>query len=51
MNKKEMILNAIDTHINMLHRSAEAYKRNGNTDALKDCLNEVRKYSELKKAI
>lgn len=49
--EKEMILNAINTHIDMLYRSAEDYKRNGNTDALKDCLNEVRKYNELKKSI
>ena len=51
MDKKEMILDAIGTHIHMLYRSAEAYKRNGNIEAMKDCLNEVRKYNELKKSL
>ena len=44
-----MILNAIATHIDMLYRDAESYKRTGNTEAMKDCMNEVRKYNELKK--
>ena len=48
MNKKEMIINAIDTHIKVLYQSAETYKSNGNTEAQLDCFNEIRKYKELK---
>ena len=49
--EKEMIINAIATHIHMLYREVEAYKHNGNIEAMKDCLNEVRMYNELKKSI
>ena len=39
---------AIDTHVRMLLNEEEAYKRNGNTEAIKDCLDEVRRFKALK---
>lgn len=47
----QMLSNAIDTHISMLYRDAEAYKRNGNVEAQLDCLNEVNKFRALKEKI
>lgn len=44
-----MLKRAIDTHINMLYKDAEAYKKNENKEAQMDCLNEIKKYVELKK--
>ena len=47
----KMLASAIDTHISMLYRDAEAYKRNGNVEAQLDCLNEVKKFNALKEKI
>lgn len=44
-----MVKNAIATHVSALYREADAYSRNGNIEATKDCFNEARKYNELKK--
>ncbi len=44
----EMIKRAIDSHISFLYRSEDAYHRNGNIEAVKDCLSEIRKFSNLK---
>ena len=49
MNKQEMIVNAIETHISALYRDVENYTRSGNKEAIIDCYNEIRKYNELKK--
>lgn len=49
--EKDMLKRAIDTHINMLYKDTEAYKKNENKEAQMDCLNEIKKYVELKKAI
>lgn len=47
-NQIEMLKSAIDTHISMLYRDAETYRRNENKEAQMDCLSEVKKYRELK---
>lgn len=47
----KMLASAIDTHISMLYRDAEVYKRNGNVEAQLDCLNEAKKFRALKEKI
>ena len=42
---------AIDTHVKMLLNEEEAYKRNGNTEAVKECLAEVRRFKALKEKL
>ncbi len=49
--ERDMLKRAIDTHTNCLYRDAEAYKKNGNIEAQKDCLNEIKKYTKLKNNI
>ena len=53
MNEQEIIMLgvAIDTHVRMLLNEEEAYKRNGNTEAIKECLDEVRRFKELKEKL
>lgn len=53
MTEQEIIMLgvAIDTHVNMLLNEEEAYKRNGNTEAVKECLAEVRRFKELKEKL
>lgn len=46
--EKEMLRAAIDSHIHLLCRDSEAYKKSNNIEAIRDCLNEVRKYKKLK---
>lgn len=48
---KDMLNNAIDTHISCLYREADAYKRTSSKEAMMDCLQEINKYRALKKAI
>ena len=48
---KDMIRSAIETHISSLYWLAEEYKKNGNREAQMDCLNEVKKYEQLKEKI
>lgn len=43
-----MVKRAIDTHISMLYRQVEAYKKQENFEAIKDCLEEIRKFTNLK---
>ena len=49
MNKQEldMIKSAIETHTRRLLADAETYKKANNPEAVRDCLDEVRKYNEL----
>ena len=53
MTKEEidMLERAIDTHTSALLRDADAYSKNGNTEAVKDCFAEVRNYNKLKEKI
>ena len=53
MTEQEIIMLgvAIDSHVRMLLNEEEAYKRNGNTEAVKDCLAEIRKFKELKEKL
>lgn len=53
MTEQEIIMLgvAIDSHVRMLLNEEEAYKRNGNTEAVKDCLAEIRKFNELKEKL
>ena len=53
MNEQEIIMLgvAIDTHVKMLLNEEEAYKRNGNTEAVKECLAEVKRFKELKEKL
>ena len=46
--KKEMIKRALDTHIYMLYKQVEAYIKQENYEAKNDCLEEIRKYINLK---
>lgn len=49
--EKNMLKAAIDSHIHLLCRDSEAYKRSNNIEAIKDCMSEVRKYKELKEKL
>ena len=51
MTEQEIIMLglAIDTHVKFLLNEEEAYKRNGNTEAVKECLDEVRRFKALRK--
>lgn len=53
MTEQEIIMLgvAIDSHIKMLLREADAYKMNGNTEAVKECLAEVRRFKALKEKL
>lgn len=53
MTKEEidMLKRAIDTHIRALYRSEDAYAKNGNQEAAKDCLAEIKKYQSLKQKL
>ncbi len=53
MNEQEIIMLgvAIDSHTKMLLNEEDAYKRNGNTEAVKECLAEVRRFKELKEKL
>ena len=48
MTKNEMIKRAIDTHITMLYKQIEAYNKQKNYEAKNDCLEEIRKFINLK---
>ena len=49
--QKEMMLTAIDSHIGMLYRCEQDYHRNGDTEMVKEMLDEIRKYENLKQDI
>lgn len=49
--QKEMMLTAIDSHIGMLYRIEQDYHRNGDTEMVKEMLDEIRKYENLKQDI
>ena len=53
MTEQEIIMLgvAIDSHTKMLLKEEDAYKRNGNTEAVKECLDEVRRFNALKKKL
>ena len=53
MTEQEIIMLglAIDTHVKFLLNEEEAYKRNGNTEAVKECLDEVRRFKALKEKL
>lgn len=43
-----MVKRAIDTHISLLYKQVEAYNKQGNVEAKNYCLEEIRKYINLK---
>ena len=47
----DMLKHAIETHISALYRSEDAYAKNGNQEAVKDCLAEIKKYRSLKQKL
>lgn len=47
----DMLKSAIDTHIRLLYRDEYAYAKNGNREAAKDCLDEIKKYRSLKRKL
>ena len=47
----DMLKRAIDTHISLLYRDEYAYAKNGNQEAAKDCLAEIKKYQSLKRKL
>ena len=49
--QKEMMLTAIDSHIGVLYRCEQDYHRNGDTEMVKEMLDEIRKYENLKQNI
>ena len=53
MTEQEIIMLgvAIDSHVRMLLNEEEAYKRDGNTEAVKECLDEVRRFKPLKEKL
>ena len=53
MTEQEIIMLgvAIDSHVKMLLNEQEAYKRSDNTEAIKECLAEVRRFKELKEKL
>ena len=53
MTEQEIIMLgvAIDTHVKMLLNQQEAYMHTGNTEAINECLDEVRRFKELKEKL
>ena len=53
MTEQEIIMLgvAIDSHVKMLLNEQEAYKRSDNTEAIKECLAEVRRFKALKEKL
>jgi hypothetical protein len=53
MNKEEieMLKRAIDSHVHLLCRDIEAYKKTENIEAIQDCHSEIRKYKALKEKL
>lgn len=47
----DMLKRAIETHISALYRSEDAYAKNDNQEAAKDCLAEIKKYQSLKRKL
>lgn len=47
----DMLKRAIDTHISLLYCDEYAYTKNGNQEAAKDCLAEIKKYQSLKRKL
>ena len=46
-----MLKCAIETHISALYRSEDVYAKNGNMEAVIDCLAEIKKYQSLKRKL
>ena len=44
----DMLRRAIETHVAQLYRHAEAYRAQNNREAVRDCLDEIRKFEDLK---
>ncbi len=53
MTEQEIIMLgvAIDSHVHLLLRDADAYRNTGNIEAIKDCLDEVRRFKALKEKL
>lgn len=49
--QKILVLRAIESHIDKLYNSEQAYHRNGDTTMVKEILAEIRKYENLKKEL
>lgn len=48
---KEMLTRAINTHTSQLYRNADAYRDQQNPEAVRACLDEIKKYNELLKQL
>lgn len=42
---------AIDSHVKMLLNEADAYRKTENTEAVRECLDEVRRFKALKEKL
>lgn len=53
MTEQEIIMLgvAIDSHVKMLYRETDAYRKTENTEAIRECLDEVRRFKELKEKL
>jgi hypothetical protein len=49
--QKKLVLVAIDSHIDKLYQSEQAYHKNGDTIMVKEMLDEIRKFENLKKEL
>ena len=47
----DMLRRAIETHVAQLYRHAEAYRAQNNREAIRDCLDEIRKFEDLKASL
>ena len=53
MTEQEIVMMgvAIDYHVHMLYNQADDYRKTDNTEAIKDCYAEVRKFKALKEKL
>jgi hypothetical protein len=53
MTEQEIIMLgvAIDSHVKMLLNEADAYRKTDNTEAFRECLDEVRRFKALKEKL
>lgn len=53
MTEQEIIMLgvAIDSHVKMLLREADAYRKTENIEAIRECLAEVRRFKALKEKL
>lgn len=47
----DMIRRAIESHVSQLYRQIDGYRDQNNPEAVRACMDEIRKYQELKKQL